>query len=46
MRGVITAINMAFKILLMRVTDRETPPLETYLPAPLKERESTRRSCC
>ena len=34
---------MAFKILLMRVTDRETQPLEIYLPAPLMERESTRR---
>ena len=34
---------MAFRILLMRVTDRETPPLELFLPAPLMERGSTRR---
>ena len=36
---------MAFKILLMRVTDRETQPLEIYLPAPLMERESTNCKC-
>lgn len=35
---------MAFRLLLMRITDRTTPPLEMYLPAPLMERESTLRS--
>ena len=35
---------MAFRLLMMRLTDRDTPPLEMFLPAPLKERESTRLS--
>ena len=37
---------LAFRQLLMRLTDRETPPLEICLPAPLMERRSTRRTCC
>ena len=35
---------MAFRLLMMRLTDRDTPPLEMFLPAPLIERESTRLS--